>query len=124
MINQYAQRDHRALGEHYLRHVSAMTGEGLHAKSAIAAELAWRDAEIERLRAAIEQHVAEAVAEEREMCAKVCESIELDRWALYKGRPPYKGNEDGRASPYVHGESVGAGVCMEAIRARAEKEES
>ena len=52
MSNQYAQRDHRALGEHYLRHVSAMTGEGLHAKSDIAAELAWRDAEIERLRSA------------------------------------------------------------------------
>ena len=51
MSNQYAKRDHRALGEHYLRHVSAMTGEGLHAKSDIAAELAWRDAEIERLRA-------------------------------------------------------------------------
>ena len=50
MSTQYAHRDHRALGEHYLRHVSAMTGEGLHAKSDIAAELAWRDAEIERLR--------------------------------------------------------------------------
>jgi hypothetical protein len=50
-MKHYAQRDHRALGEHYLRHVSAMTGEGLHAKSDIAAELAWRDAEIERLQA-------------------------------------------------------------------------
>jgi len=53
MSNQYAKRDHLALGEHYLRHVSAMTGEGLHAKSDIAAELAWRDAEIERLRSAL-----------------------------------------------------------------------
>jgi hypothetical protein len=53
MSNQYAKRDHRALGEHYLRHVSAMTGEGLHAKSDIAAELAWRDAEIERLRSGL-----------------------------------------------------------------------
>jgi len=53
MSNQYAKRNHRALGEHYLRHVSAMTGEGLHAKSDIAAELAWRDAEIERLRSAL-----------------------------------------------------------------------
>lgn len=57
MSNQYAQRDHRALGEHYLRHVSAMTGEGLHAKSDIAAELAWRDAEIERLRSVLLGHV-------------------------------------------------------------------
>ena len=53
MSNQYAQRDHRALGEHYLRHVSAMTGEGLHAKSDIAAELAWRDARIDRLEQAL-----------------------------------------------------------------------
>jgi len=37
-------------GGHYCRHVSAMTREGLHAKSDIAAELAWRDSEIDRLR--------------------------------------------------------------------------
>ena len=53
MSNQYAQRDSRALGEHYLRHVSAMTGEGLHEKSAIAAELAWRDQRIDRLEQAL-----------------------------------------------------------------------
>lgn len=29
--------------DHYLKHVSAMTGEGLHSKSDIAAELAHRD---------------------------------------------------------------------------------
>ena len=46
----YAGRDHLAQGEHYLRHVEAMTAEGLHAKSAIAGELAARDIEIERLR--------------------------------------------------------------------------
>lgn len=46
----YPEQDHILLGEHYLRHVDAMTREGLHAKSAIAAQLAWRDAEIERLR--------------------------------------------------------------------------
>jgi hypothetical protein len=46
---QYAERDTEALAEHYFRHVLAMTAEGLHEKSAIAAELAWRDAEIERL---------------------------------------------------------------------------
>lgn len=49
----YADRDHMALGDYYTRHVSAMTGEGLHSKSAIAAELAHRDAEIDRLRAAL-----------------------------------------------------------------------
>ena len=49
MSNQYAPRDTEALGDHYLRHVSAMTVEKLQDKSAIAAELAWRDAEIARL---------------------------------------------------------------------------
>jgi hypothetical protein len=47
----YAKRDTMAQGEHYLRHVSAMTGESLHAKSAIAAELAHRDIELQRLHA-------------------------------------------------------------------------
>lgn len=42
----YAKRNVIALGEHYTRHVSAMTGEGLHDKSSIAAELAWRDRRI------------------------------------------------------------------------------
>jgi len=49
----YAKRDHMAQGEHYTRHVSALTGEGLWLKSEIAAELAHRDMEIERLRAAL-----------------------------------------------------------------------
>ena len=55
ITRQYAVRDHVEQKEHYVRHVSAMTGEGLHAKSAIAAELAHRDIEIERLRAAAQQ---------------------------------------------------------------------
>ena len=50
-MTEYAERDTCDLGEHYIKHVSAMTGEGLHSKAAIAAELAYRDAEIERLRA-------------------------------------------------------------------------
>ena len=37
-------------GNYYIRHVSAMTREGLHSKSDIAAELAWRDLEIDRLK--------------------------------------------------------------------------
>jgi hypothetical protein len=47
---QYAERDHEDLGEHYYRHVEAMTAEGLHSKSAIAAELAYRDRRIHELR--------------------------------------------------------------------------
>ena len=37
-----AKRDHEAQDTYYVNHVSTMTGEGLHAKSAIAAELATR----------------------------------------------------------------------------------
>ena len=52
----YAKRDAMALdlvGGYYMRHVMALTREGLHAKSDIAAELAHRDMEIDRLRAAL-----------------------------------------------------------------------
>lgn len=45
----YANRDAEALGELYARHVAAMTAEKLHDKGDIAAELAWRDMEIDRL---------------------------------------------------------------------------
>lgn len=41
-------------GGYYSRHVQAMTAEGLHAKSDIAAELACRDMEIDRLRSQVE----------------------------------------------------------------------
>ncbi len=39
----YGDRNIESLGKHYLGHLSAMTEEGLHSKSAIAAELAHRD---------------------------------------------------------------------------------
>jgi len=50
-VNHYNKdRDNAALGKFYTDHVSAMTREGLHAKSDIASELAVRDAEIAELR--------------------------------------------------------------------------
>lgn len=48
----YAERDLMELdraGNHYCRHVSAMTREGLDSKSDIAAELGWRDMQIATL---------------------------------------------------------------------------
>jgi hypothetical protein len=45
----YAQRNPRNLEPHLSRHMQAMTAEGLHDKGDIACELAWRDAEIERI---------------------------------------------------------------------------
>ena len=50
-----------------------------------------------------------ATAAALERAAVACEVIENERWALYKGRPPYTGTEPGRADNYVQGESGGAG---------------
>jgi len=61
MGNQYAGRDIMGLdkkGGHYSRHLSAMTGEALHDKSDIAAELAYRDARIAQLEADCAAHKA------------------------------------------------------------------
>ena len=57
------------------------------------------------LRAAIEQHVADAVAREREECAKACEDVATTRWDEY-------------AASY----NSAVFDCAAAIRARAEKE--
>lgn len=51
----YAERDIVEQGDYYSRHTSAMTGEGLHSKSDIAAELAHRDIEITRLQSEVER---------------------------------------------------------------------
>lgn len=50
---QYADRDIMHLdevGNYYFRHVDAMTGEKLHSKSEIAAELGYRDMQIDAYR--------------------------------------------------------------------------
>ena len=54
----YEQRDVEELGQFYTDHVLAMTAEDLHEKPDIAAELAYRDAEIERLRSAMGRAIA------------------------------------------------------------------
>lgn len=46
----YAERDCQELGNYYIQNVMAMTAEGLHSKSDIAAELAYRDMIIDRLK--------------------------------------------------------------------------
>jgi hypothetical protein len=56
-----------------------------------------------------------------EEAAKCCDEIEKDRWALYKGRPPYTGKEKHRASDYTQGESDGASQCADDIRALKDK---
>lgn len=54
----YPPRDPLALeraGGYYMRHVRGMTAEKLHGKAEIAEQLAWRDAEIDRLRAELRE---------------------------------------------------------------------
>ena len=56
--NLYAERDIEALDEFggfYSQHISAMTSESLHSKSAIAAELGYRDMLITELVVAMQQ---------------------------------------------------------------------
>ena len=55
-----------------------------------------------------------------EEAAQICDDFAIDKWNLYKGRPPYNGTEDGRANSYVEGESDGAEKCAAAIRALAD----
>lgn len=65
MTKQYAERDAMALDEaggHYMRHVMAMTGEKLHGKGDIAAELGWRDMQISDLQQKLDAVLAENVA--------------------------------------------------------------
>ena len=67
MENQYGKRDIIALdknGGYYSRHIEAMTSEGLHSKSDIAAELAWRDSEIDRLKNELADVADERICEE------------------------------------------------------------
>lgn len=57
VTNNYETRDIEELdntGGYYMRHVMAMTAEGLDSKSKIAAELAFRDFTIDQLQAEID----------------------------------------------------------------------
>jgi hypothetical protein len=74
--------------------------------------------DLERFAALVAAHAAK---KEREACAMVCEAISDDRWAAYKNRPPYEGNETTRYSQHTEGESDGADLCADKIRARGEK---
>jgi hypothetical protein len=52
-MSEYKERDIEQLdldGDYYMRHISAMTVEGLHDKMEIAGELAYRDFTIDALR--------------------------------------------------------------------------
>jgi chromosome segregation ATPase len=50
-MSEYSERNPIKLGDYYTKHIMAMTAEGLHDKSAIAAELAYRDKLIDEFEA-------------------------------------------------------------------------
>lgn len=79
----YAERDVMALdreGGYYIRHVFAMTKYGLHDKSDIAAELAWRDQQIATLRAEIAdmREELDATIEQRDLLSQEMLRLEKD----------------------------------------------
>jgi hypothetical protein len=60
----YPKQDHQKLGQHYLDHLWALTFENLHAKSEIAAQLAWRDQVIAEKQAQIDRLMLEYCPDE------------------------------------------------------------
>ena len=94
---QYAQRDQDAQGFHYVRHAMAMTDEGLHRKSDIAAELAHRDIQVERLtaeQAVMRQWIAEALPVLDTICAESLEESNLLAALRESGRRLVDGGPD------------------------------
>ena len=77
----YPNHDAEALGQDYINHISAMTTEGLRAKSSIAIQLAWRDVEIRRLEAA-NAELLESLNVAYTQATKHDERLPFD-WALY-----------------------------------------
>lgn len=76
MSKQYGERDASELDEaggHYIRHVMAMTSEGLYSKSDIAAELGFRDMQIADLYVQRDQ-LREALQDLMDWTVKHCEA--------------------------------------------------
>ena len=65
-VKHYAERNAEDLGQVFIDHLMAMTAEQLHRKSAIAAELAYRDQRIAQLEAELKK--------EKGQCA-YCQSV-------------------------------------------------
>jgi hypothetical protein len=75
-------RDPVKLGRYYTDHVAAMTREGLHSKSDIAAELAYRDLKIDVLlkvyQAAVDEHSGKHFESECPLCIAVREAQKIE----------------------------------------------
>lgn len=69
----------------------------------------------------LERFAALVAAEVRKTCEMACAEISADKWALYKGHKPYTGREPGRADDFTQGQSDGAELCEQAIKAMGTK---
>ncbi|ECI2306488.1 hypothetical protein AA449_27500 [Salmonella enterica subsp. enterica serovar Newport] len=104
-VNQYAERDAMQLdkdGGYYSRHIQAMTREGLHSKGDIAAELAWRDQQIDQLKTDLWERSktdkAEPVAWDYEWASFfTCEGPQDFKRVIEREAPPKWAIEEGQA---------------------------
>lgn len=79
--NLYPDLDPMKLEPDFSRHMLALTAEGLHDKSAIAEQLAWRDQTIRRLEAAA---LASRAALLDDLAAVKAKAVTRDRLAVLK----------------------------------------
>lgn len=108
MTKHYATRAHECLdkaGNYYCRHVSAMTSEGLHEKSAIAGELAWRDYQIDQLK----KKVAEVEASKEQLLANV-RLLESERHDVFEALQRANAPSEKNGHPWclTHAERIDA----------------
>ena len=76
-MNEYSERNIVQLdenGDHYSRHVNAMTCEKLHSKRDIAAELAYRDERIKKLENALKPFARFACSDKGECDCNNCQA--------------------------------------------------
>lgn len=88
----YAVRYHAGLdqaGGYYSRHVDAMTRFGLHSKSDIAGELAWRDYRIAELERALSTHLAQKDAKRPDAAVELVDrEVRRCRRFYFQHNPP------------------------------------
>lgn len=118
-VKLYARRKLQALGSRFTAHMAAMTAEGLHSKSDIAAELAWRDWIIECERDVYERLHSELTAAQQRI--RELESLNAERnrqnAAAFEERDELQRQIERYAWLVKHGESYFGSLWREATGA-------
>lgn len=104
----YAERDAIRQGQHYVRHVEAMTAEGLHSKADIAAELAHRDILIESLRSTIDDLTAGEIHTCHDHCQRTACILRRENDALRSRLAIESKEREGREALLRENESLRA----------------